>query len=108
MEIVNMIGGSDGDEVMRVEVNEGKEWRFDPGVVKMIENMITVNFPKGKQELKMLTIPEIVKVQEECEIDPNKLEASRNESGAWINKQGKLIIPGELVERFIVTAHNAS
>eukprot|EP00924_Labyrinthula_sp_SR-Ha-C_P010452 augustus_masked-scaffold_79-processed-gene-0.3-mRNA-1 protein AED:1.00 eAED:1.00 QI:0/0/0/0/1/1/8/0/1133 len=86
MEIANMIGGPDGEEVLEVEVNK----------------------VKGNQELKMLTIPEIIKVQEECEISLNKMEASRNESGAWISKQGKVIIPGELIERFIVTAHNAS
>eukprot|EP00924_Labyrinthula_sp_SR-Ha-C_P014518 maker-scaffold_34-augustus-gene-0.59-mRNA-1 protein AED:0.45 eAED:0.46 QI:0/0/0/0.5/0.66/0.5/4/0/1472 len=108
MEIANMIDGPENEEVLEVEVNKGTSWRFDPEVVKFVENRVAVHFPKRKQERKILTIPETVKVQEACELNLKDLDASQNESGAWINKQGKIIIPGELIERFIVTAHNDS
>eukprot|EP00924_Labyrinthula_sp_SR-Ha-C_P005180 snap_masked-scaffold_1-processed-gene-23.34-mRNA-1 protein AED:1.00 eAED:1.00 QI:0/-1/0/0/-1/1/1/0/182 len=98
MEIANMIDGPEGEEVLEVEVNKGTGWRFDPEVVKFVENRVAVHFPKRKKELKMLIMPEIVKIQEECGMNLDKMEASRNTSGAWINKNGKVIIPGELIE----------
>eukprot|EP00924_Labyrinthula_sp_SR-Ha-C_P005044 augustus_masked-scaffold_1-processed-gene-19.4-mRNA-1 protein AED:1.00 eAED:1.00 QI:0/0/0/0/1/1/3/0/672 len=98
MEIANMIDGPEGEEVLEVEVNKGTGWRFDPEVVKFVENRVAVHFPKRKKELRMLTMLEIVKIQEECGINLDKMEAPRNTSGAWINKNGKVIIPGELIE----------
>eukprot|EP00924_Labyrinthula_sp_SR-Ha-C_P011243 augustus_masked-scaffold_48-processed-gene-1.21-mRNA-1 protein AED:1.00 eAED:1.00 QI:0/0/0/0/1/1/4/0/684 len=93
MEIANMIDEPESEEVLEVEVNKGTSWRFDPEVVKFVENRVAVHFPKRNQDLKMRTIPEIVKVQERCEMDLDKK---------------KIIISGESIERFIVTTHNAS
>eukprot|EP00924_Labyrinthula_sp_SR-Ha-C_P010310 augustus_masked-scaffold_23-processed-gene-2.61-mRNA-1 protein AED:1.00 eAED:1.00 QI:0/0/0/0/1/1/5/0/1049 len=48
MEIANMIDGPEGEEVLEVEVNKSTSWRFDPEVVKFVENRVAVHFPKRK------------------------------------------------------------
>eukprot|EP00924_Labyrinthula_sp_SR-Ha-C_P001753 augustus_masked-scaffold_64-processed-gene-0.13-mRNA-1 protein AED:1.00 eAED:1.00 QI:0/0/0/0/1/1/4/0/1152 len=106
--IRNMIQTSDREELLEIQEEGGKGWRFDPETVEFVNNRVAVHFPKRKNKYQMVTLKEINEIQDKFVKEWKDMNLRKNDKGSWVDSVGRVVLPQLMVERFIVTAHNAS
>eukprot|EP00924_Labyrinthula_sp_SR-Ha-C_P001815 snap_masked-scaffold_91-processed-gene-0.38-mRNA-1 protein AED:0.44 eAED:0.45 QI:0/-1/0/1/-1/1/1/0/2328 len=87
--------------------NEVENWRFDPANIQFVRDRVGKNFPKRRTEWEDLSSRELKQIQKRDKV--NQQRGSRiNKQGLIVNKEGKILIHFQHLEKFIVLAHNIS
>eukprot|EP00924_Labyrinthula_sp_SR-Ha-C_P002464 augustus_masked-scaffold_16-processed-gene-5.2-mRNA-1 protein AED:1.00 eAED:1.00 QI:0/0/0/0/1/1/3/0/927 len=107
-EIRSMIQTSDREEILEIQEEGGKGWRFDPELVKFVRDRVAVHFPNRKYKYKMITLVEVNRFQGEFVQEWKDMKLKKNAKGSWVDDAGRIVLPQIMVKRFVVTAHNAS